>query len=43
MHVKSSIKADPTKGDIVVRRGHNVYVINKKDPNRKQKQKCRKK
>ena len=39
MKVSASIKADPSKGDkVVVRRGR-VYVINKKDPNRKQRQK----
>jgi large subunit ribosomal protein L36 len=37
--VAASIKADPTKGDKVVRRRGRIYVINKKDPNRKQRQK----
>ncbi|MBJ7449285.1 MAG: 50S ribosomal protein L36 [Parachlamydiales bacterium] len=39
MKVRASIKADKSKGDIVVRRKGVVYVINKKDPNRKQRQK----
>jgi large subunit ribosomal protein L36 len=39
MKVKASIKADPSKGDKIVRRQGRVYVINKKDPNRKQRQK----
>jgi len=39
MKVKASIKADPSKGDILVRRKGRLYVINKKDPNRKQRQK----
>ncbi len=39
MKVGASIKADPAKGDKVVRRRGRVYVINKKDPNRKQRQK----
>lgn len=39
MRVKASVKADPSKGDIVVRRKGRVYVINKKDPTRKQRQK----
>ena len=39
MKVKASVKADPSKGDkLVVRKGVR-YVINKIDPNRKQKQK----
>lgn len=38
MKVKSSVKADPSKGDKVVRRAGRVYVINKRDPNRKQRQ-----
>jgi large subunit ribosomal protein L36 len=38
MKVKSSIKADPTKGDKVVRRRGRVYVINEKNPTRKQRQ-----
>ncbi len=39
MKCGASIKADASKGDIVVRRRGRVYVINKKDPNRKQRQK----
>lgn len=39
MKVRASIKADPSKGDKVVRRKGRVYVINKTDPNRKQRQK----
>lgn len=39
MKVKASVKADPSKGDILVRRKGRLYVINKKDPNRKQRQK----
>ncbi len=39
MKVKASVKADPTKGDKIVRRKGRLYVINKKDPNRKQRQK----
>ncbi|MBX9697572.1 MAG: 50S ribosomal protein L36 [Alphaproteobacteria bacterium] len=39
MKVKASIKADPSKGDVLVRRGGVIRVINKKDPNRKQRQK----
>lgn len=39
MHVKASVKADPTKGDKIVRRRGRVYVVNKMDPNRKQRQK----
>ncbi|HPE84893.1 MAG: 50S ribosomal protein L36 [Chlamydiia bacterium] len=39
MKMKSSIKADPSKGDKVVRRRGRLYIINKKDPNRKQRQK----
>ena len=39
MKVKASIKADPSKGDIVVRRQGRVYVLNKKDPNRNHRQK----
>jgi large subunit ribosomal protein L36 len=37
--VGASIKADASKGDKVVRRQGRIYVINKKDPNRKQRQK----
>lgn len=39
MKVKASVKADPSKGDKLVRRRGRIYVINKKDPNRKQRQK----
>lgn len=38
MKIRASIKADPTKGDKLVRRRGRLYVINKKDPNRKQRQ-----
>ncbi len=39
MRVRASVKADPSKGDKVVKRKGRLYVINKKDPNRKQRQK----
>lgn len=39
MKVRASVKADPSKGDISVLRRGCVYIINKKDPNRKQRQK----
>ena len=39
MKVKASVKADPGKGDKIVRRKDRLYVINKRDPNRKQRQK----
>jgi large subunit ribosomal protein L36 len=39
MKVKASVKADPLKGDKIVRRRGRLYVINKTDPNRKQRQK----
>lgn len=39
MKVRASIKADPLKGDKLVRRRGRLYVINKKNPNRKQRQK----
>lgn len=39
MRVRASVKADRSKGDVVVRRKGIVYVINKKDPTRKQRQK----
>jgi large subunit ribosomal protein L36 len=39
MKVRASVKADPSKGDVVVRRRGIIYVINKKDPTRKQRQK----
>ena len=38
MKVRSSVKADPLKGDRIVKRKGRVYVINKKDPTRKQRQ-----
>ncbi len=38
MKNKSSVKADPTKGDKVVRRRGRIYIINKRDPRRKQRQ-----
>jgi len=39
MDVRSSIKADPSKGDKLVRRRGRLYIINDKDPNRKKRQK----
>ncbi len=39
MKSRASVKANPDKGDKIVRRRGVVYVINKKDPNRKQRQK----
>ena len=39
MKVRASVKADPNKGDKIVRRRGRLYVINKRDPNRKQRQK----
>jgi large subunit ribosomal protein L36 len=39
MKVRASVKADLSKGDKIVRRRGRLYVINKKDPNRKQRQK----
>lgn len=39
MKIRASIKADPSKGDKLVRRRGRLYIINKKDPNRKQRQK----
>ena len=39
MKVRASVKADPSKGDKIVTRRGRVYVLNKKDPNRKQRQK----
>lgn len=39
MKCRSSIKADPSKGDKIVRRRGRIYVINKKNPTRKQRQK----
>lgn len=42
MKVRASIKADPSKGDKIVRRRGKLYVINKRNPKRKQRQKRRK-
>lgn len=39
MRTKASITADPSKGDKIVRRRGRLYVINKIDPRRKQRQK----
>ena len=39
MKNRASVSARPDKGDKVVRRRGVVYVINKKDPTRKQRQK----
>jgi len=39
MKIAASIKADPSKGDKIVRRRGRLYIINKKDPNRKMRQK----
>ncbi len=39
MKVRASVKADPNKGDKAVRRRGRLYVINKRNPNRKQRQK----
>ena len=39
MKVGASVKADASKGDKIVRRRGRIYVINKMDPNRKQRQK----
>ena len=39
MKVRASVKAVPSKGDIIVRRKGRVYVLNRKDPTRKQRQK----
>ena len=39
MKVRASVKAVPSKGDIIVRRKGRIYVLNKKDPTRKQRQK----
>ena len=38
MKSRSSIKADPSKGDKIVRRRGVVYIINKRDPRHKQRQ-----
>ncbi|MEM7174396.1 MAG: 50S ribosomal protein L36 [Chlamydiota bacterium] len=39
MKVRASVKADSGKGDKMVRRRGRCYVINKRNPNRKQRQK----
>ena len=39
MKVRASVKADTSKGDKLVRRKGRLYIINKKDPGRKQRQK----
>lgn len=39
MKVRASVKADPSKGDMIVRRRGRLYVLNTKDPTRKQRQK----
>lgn len=39
MKIRASIKPDTSKGDKLVRRRGRLYIINKKDPNRKQRQK----
>jgi large subunit ribosomal protein L36 len=38
MKVKSSVKADKSKGDQIVRRRGRVYIINKRNPRRKRRQ-----
>ena len=38
MKVRASVTADKSKGDQLVRRRGRLYVINKLDPNRKQRQ-----
>jgi large subunit ribosomal protein L36 len=38
MKVRASVKADQSKGDKLVRRKGRLYVINKLDPRRKQRQ-----
>lgn len=38
MKTKASVKADISKGDQIVRRKGRLYVINKRNPNRKQRQ-----
>ena len=38
MKVRASVKADKSKGDQLVRRRGRLYVINKTDPRRKQRQ-----
>jgi len=39
MKVRASVKAVSSKGDVIVHRKGRIYVINKKDPTRKQRQK----
>jgi large subunit ribosomal protein L36 len=39
MKVRASVKAVAEKGDIIVRRRGRIYVMNRKDPTRKQRQK----
>jgi len=39
MKTRTSVKADPSKGDKIVKRRGRIYVINEKNPNRKQRQK----
>lgn len=39
MKVRASVKVVASKGDVIVRRRGRVYVLNKKDPTRKQRQK----
>jgi len=39
MRVRASVKANREKGDVLVRRKGRIYVLNKKDPTRKQRQK----
>lgn len=41
MKVSASVSADPRAGDILVRRRGRLYVINKLDRNRNQRQKGR--
>lgn len=43
MKVQNSVKADPKKGDKLVRRGGVLYRINKVNPRRKARQKGTKK
>lgn len=38
MKVRASLKADPSKGDKIVLRRGRLYIINRKDPNRKTRQ-----
>ncbi len=39
MKVKASVKPDKSKGDKLVKRRGRLYVINPRNPNRKQRQK----